>query len=90
MPGSVLSDPVIAEIAKKHGRTPAQIIFAWHHHHGFAILCQTSKPSRLEENIGFFDIKLSEDEINAINGLNKGLTGRLYDPLYIPAFDFNC
>lgn len=36
--GSVLSDPVIGEIAKKHGRSVAQIIFAWHHHHGTVIL----------------------------------------------------
>lgn len=78
VPGSCLSDPVITEIAKKHGRSTAQIIFAWHHHHGSVILCQTSKPERLPENIGFFDIKLSEDEVKAIDALENG--GRLFEP----------
>jgi diketogulonate reductase-like aldo/keto reductase len=55
-PGAILTDPVVTAIAQKHGRTNAQIIFAWHHHHETVILVQTSKPERLPENIGFFDI----------------------------------
>ena len=51
------------------------------------ILVQTSKPERLPENISFFDIVLTADEIKAIDGLENG--GRLYDVAYIDGYDWN-
>ena len=85
--GAVLQDPIINEIAAKHGRSAAQIIFAWHHAHKTVILVQTSKPERLPENISFFDIVLTEEEIKAIDALENG--GRLFDVLYIDGYDWN-
>jgi len=85
--GTVLQDPIINEIAAKHGKTAAQIIFAWHHAHKTVILAQTSKPERLPENINFFDIVLTEDEIKAIDGLECG--GRLYDVAFVNGYDWN-
>ena len=82
--GTCLQDPVINGIAAKHGKSAAQIIFAWHHHNKTIILCQTSKLERLPENISFFDIKLSDDEIKAIDALDCGM--RLFDPAYIKGF----
>lgn len=74
-----LADPKIVEIAAKHSKSPAQIIFAWHHHHGSVILSQTSKVERLAANLDFFDIKLSEEEIQAIDSLNTDK--RYYNPV---------
>ncbi len=51
------------------------------------ILVQTSKPERLPENISFFDIVLTEEEIKAIDALENG--GRLFDVLYIDGYDWN-
>ena len=85
--GTCLTDPVINEIAAKHGRSAAQIIFAWHHHNKTVILVQTSKPERLSENINFFDIVLTEDEIKAIDALECGY--RLFDPAYINGYDWD-
>jgi 2,5-diketo-D-gluconate reductase A len=82
-----LTDPKIIEIAAKHGRSAAQIIFAWHHAHKNVILVQTSKPERLSENINFFDIVLTEDEIKEIDALECGY--RLFDPAYINGFDWD-
>jgi diketogulonate reductase-like aldo/keto reductase len=48
---------------------------------------QTSKPERLPENISFFDIVLTEEEIKAIDALENG--GRLFDVLYIDGYDWN-
>lgn len=77
-PAGPLHDPTIAEIAAKHGKTAAQVIFAWHHHHRTIILCQTSKVERLSENLKIFDFTLSEDEIKTIDGLDKP-DGRRFD-----------
>ena len=85
--GACLTDPVIGEIAKAHGRSPAQIIFAWHHHHKTIVLCQTSKPERLPENISFFDVKLSEEDVKKIDALDS--EAKLYDPFYIDGFGWN-
>ena len=55
----------IAEIAKKHDATSAQINLAWLLHHNDLILPipGTSKLSHFKENIKAFDIELSEDEM---------------------------
>ena len=82
-----LVDPVIVEIAKKHGKSPSQVILNWHLHRGIIIIPKTAKVERLGENINVYDFKLSEEEYASISALDKG--ARFYNPLHIPAFGWN-
>lgn len=78
---NVLEDPVIVELASKHKRTAAQIVLNWHvKHRGHIIIPKTSKVERLKENFNIFDFRMSEEDYNAIDSLDKN--ARFYDPLY--------
>jgi 2,5-diketo-D-gluconate reductase A len=66
---SDLSNPVLAEIAATHGKTPAQVILRWHVEHGFVVIPRSARRERIEENYAIFDFELTADEISRIDGL---------------------
>jgi len=69
--GEVLRDETIVRIAEAHGRTPAQVILRWHLQEGSIVIPKSVTPSRIEENFRVFDFSLADDEMEAINRLNK-------------------
>jgi diketogulonate reductase-like aldo/keto reductase len=73
--GSTLADPVIGDIARAHGKTPAQVMLRWGLQHGRSVIPKSTKPNRIAENINVFDFKLSAEEIAAIDGLDTGRRG---------------
>jgi 2,5-diketo-D-gluconate reductase A len=68
--GRDLRDPVIAAIAKKHGKTPAQIIIRWHLEQGLIVIPKSVTASRIRENINVFDFSLDADDMRKIEGLD--------------------
>jgi alcohol dehydrogenase (NADP+) len=66
-----LNDPVIKRIADRHKRTVGQIILAWHLAWGHVIIPKTTHYERGIENASIFDIKLTEEEVKEIDGLNR-------------------
>jgi D-xylose reductase len=75
---SVLEQPVVQAAAKKHQRTPAQVVLRWGVQRGTAVIPKTSNPKRLAENLALFDFELSADEMAAISGLDQNR--RFNDP----------
>ena len=69
--GEELKDPVIAEIAKAHGKSPAQVILRWHIQIGVVVIPKSANPQRIVENISIFDFTLSPDEMARIGTLDK-------------------
>jgi 2,5-diketo-D-gluconate reductase A len=67
-----LDDPTITEIAGAHERTPAQVVLRWHVQLGNVVIPKSATPARIEENFEIFDFELSEDEMDAIAGLEAG------------------
>ena len=73
--GSTLDDPVIADTASAHAKTPAQVMLRWGLQHGRSVIPKSTKPSRIAENINVFDFELSTDEMAAIDSLDTGHRG---------------
>ena len=73
--GSTLEDPVIADIASAHGKTPAQVMLRWGLQHGRSVIPKSTRPTRIEENVDVFDFEVSADEMAAIDGLDTGRRG---------------
>ncbi|MEO4038684.1 aldo/keto reductase [Micrococcaceae bacterium Sec6.3] len=69
--GDVLEDPVITEIAEAHGATPAQVVLAWHLAIGNVVIPKSVTPERIASNLAAADVRLSEDEIARIDGLDR-------------------
>ena len=75
--GKAISDPTIAAIAKKHGKTPAQVILRWHIENDLVVIPKSVTPSRIRENFQVFDFKLDADDLGLIDRLDsaKGRIG---------------
>jgi 2,5-diketo-D-gluconate reductase A len=70
--GRLLDDPVIAEVAEAHGKTPAQAIIRWHLQLGNIVFPKSVTPERIEENFDVFDFHLTDSEMQKIEALDAG------------------
>jgi diketogulonate reductase-like aldo/keto reductase len=70
--GLALHDPVIVAIAERHSRTTGQIVIRWHLQIGNVVIPKSVTAERIRQNFEVFDFELSDDEIEAIDGLDAG------------------
>ena len=85
---SVLTHPVVVQIAKAHRRTAAQIVLRWGVQRGTAIVPKTSQLDRLRENIDLADFELTQLEMDSISSLDKNQ--RFNDPGAFCESAFGC
>nr|QFR37043.1 aldo-keto reductase [Cyberlindnera americana] len=79
----LLNHDVISEIAKAHGKTPAQVLLRWSTQRGICVIPKSNNPGRLSENLSHTVFDLSEEELKKISALDKNL--RFNDPgFYLP------
>lgn len=69
--GPLLRDPVLAAIARRLGRTVAQVVLRWDVQAGVVTIPKTVHPARLAENAGIFDFELTEADMDAIARLDR-------------------
>lgn len=74
--GSVLKDPAIAEIAGKHGKSPAQTILRWHIQEGLVVIPKSVTPERIRDNLKVFDFELDDDDLQKIASLDDPVDGK--------------
>jgi diketogulonate reductase-like aldo/keto reductase len=70
---SPLSHHLVATLAAKYGKTPAQVVLRWHVEHGCSAIPKSVRPERIAENIAVFDFRLTPDEVAAIDALDTGV-----------------
>ncbi|WVQ78737.1 hypothetical protein IAT38_000824 [Cryptococcus sp. DSM 104549] len=68
-------DPVLVKVAEKHGKEVAQVLIRWSLQKGFVPLPKSVTPSRIKSNTDVFDFELDEEDMEAIDGLDKGSAG---------------
>lgn len=73
----VLINDVIASIAKKYNKEPAQIIIRWNLQSGVLPIVKSSSYTHQKENLDVFDFELTEEDIKQIDSLDKGESGRI-------------
>ncbi len=66
-----LGDPVLLEIASRHGRSSAQIVLRWHVENGLVAIPKSATPARIAENFDVFDFALSAEDLAAIEKLDR-------------------
>lgn len=74
--GGELEDPVVTKIAEAHGTDPAQILLAWNLALGNVVITKSVTPKRIASNFASLDLTLTQEEIDAINTLDKGAAAR--------------
>ncbi|MDR2932732.1 MAG: aldo/keto reductase [Oscillospiraceae bacterium] len=65
--------PTIEPIAKKHGKSVAQVILRWHLQGGWVIIPKSVTPSRVAENARIFDFNLDDDDMKIIATLDRNV-----------------
>jgi 2,5-diketo-D-gluconate reductase A len=74
--GRVLDDPTLREIAGRYGKSVAQVVLRWQIQRGNIVFPKSVRPERIRENIAIFDFELEPDDMEKIDGLDRGAAGR--------------
>ncbi len=69
--GRHLSDPAVAKIAERVGRTPAQVLLRWCLQHETVVIPKSTHRERIEQNGQLFDFALSDDDMAALDALDR-------------------
>ena len=75
---ALLNEPVFTELAKKYGKSNAQIILRWHVQRGTTVIPGSTNPDHIKANADIFDFELTAGEMAAIEKINKNV--RYYNP----------
>jgi diketogulonate reductase-like aldo/keto reductase len=67
---SAFEDPTLTEIARVHGKSPAQVMLRWHLQEGRSAIPKSVKPARIAENFDVFDFELSPEQVALIDALD--------------------
>lgn len=70
--GQLIDNPVIAQVAAKHGKSPAQVMIRWSIQLGNIVLPKSVTPARIEQNIDVFDFVLDDADMAALATLESG------------------
>jgi 2,5-diketo-D-gluconate reductase A len=79
--GALLKHPVVARIAARHGRTPAQAVIRWHIEQGLVVIPKSVQPERIEENFEVFDFRLDDEDMSAMAALDDPMGRMGPDPV---------
>jgi diketogulonate reductase-like aldo/keto reductase len=80
----LLDDPVIVGIARRLGKTPAQVVLAWAVQRGTALLTTSTTPSRIHEN---FDISaIPEDAMREMRDIKTNVRFNTVVETGVPGF----
>ena len=69
---SLQNEPIFAELGRKYGKSPAQVILRWHTQMGFAVIPGSRNVEHIRDNLDILDFTLTEDEMAEIAKLDKG------------------
>ncbi|XP_040823979.1 prostaglandin-E(2) 9-reductase-like isoform X1 [Ochotona curzoniae] len=69
----LLEDPVVCALAKKHKRSPAQIVLRYQLQRGVVVLAKSFIEREIKENIQIFGFQLSSEDMKTLDGLDRNL-----------------
>lgn len=65
-------DSPFKALAAKHGVTEAQVLLRWAVQQGYPVLPKSTKPERMKENANIFSFTLSDSDMAAMAGMERG------------------
>jgi len=69
--GRKLNDERLVTLAKKYGKTNAQIMLRWGLQHRNIVIPKSAHRDRIKENAGIFDFELSADDLSRMDAMNE-------------------
>ncbi len=68
---SLINEPIFADLGKKYGKTPAQVILRWHTQMGFVVIPGSKNVDHIRDNLNILDFTLTDEEMARIATLDK-------------------
>lgn len=81
--GEPLREPVVQQIARRHGKTPAQVLIRWDLEQGVVTIPKSVHKERIKENADVFDFSLDAEEVEQIAALHCDRRSFPYDPNHV-------
>jgi diketogulonate reductase-like aldo/keto reductase len=78
-----LDHPVLARIAGRHRKTPAQVLVRWCIEREVVVIPKSTRPERIRENAEVFDFRLDAEDLAALDDLDEGFRTS-WDPTPVP------
>ena len=69
---ALIGEPIFAELGKKYGKTPAQVILRWHTQMGFVVIPGSRNVDHIRDNLNVLDFTLTDEEMARIARLDRG------------------
>ncbi|KAJ3088660.1 hypothetical protein HK102_008240 [Quaeritorhiza haematococci] len=67
----LLQHPVVKDVAKKVGRTTAQVLLRWGVQHGAVVIPGSTSEEHIRENMDIWDFKIEGEDMGRLDALNK-------------------
>ncbi|MFS9438871.1 aldo/keto reductase [Streptococcus sobrinus] len=68
----IFTNPTIAQIGQKYGKTNGQVILRWLLQRDIVIIPKSVRRQRMEENFDVFDFRLDQEDMETMANLDKG------------------
>jgi len=81
--GEKLNHPKIQSIAKKHNKTPAQVLIRWSLQHNLVTIPKSVREERIRENSQVFDYNLTVEDMRILDSLDENFRNS-WDPTNAP------
>ena len=62
---------MFTELARKYGKSNAQIILRWHIQAGNIVIPGSKNPAHIKDNYNLFDFALTDEEMNQVAALDQ-------------------
>lgn len=69
---ALIQEPLFTELGEKYGKSNAQIILRWHVQNGNIVIPGSKNPAHIRDNFDIFGFALTDEEMEKIDGLDKG------------------
>ncbi|XP_035677562.1 1,5-anhydro-D-fructose reductase-like [Branchiostoma floridae] len=68
-----MEDPSVVAIAKKYGKSAAQVLLRYHLDRGVSVIPKSVTPSRIQANFDIMDFSLSKEDLTSLGQLDRKL-----------------
>lgn len=69
--GRYVDDTTVVRIARRTGRTPAQVLLRWGLQHGLVVVAKSTHRDRIHENAQIHDFTLSAEDMAELDALDR-------------------
>jgi len=79
----LLEEPKLVQIGKKYGKSPNHVILRWILQRGLITIPKSVTKNRIIDNFNVFDFTLTDEDMQAVQSLDKGAAGRINTELFL-------